>query len=338
MTKVLVYEYISAGADAAADAMPELLAQGRAMRDAVAGDLVSIAGVEVTCVRAANELDITDIHAPELTWCQASPGHDAVAFVRAAAPRYDAVWVIAPETDGVLRALRDAVDASRWIGCDAASLRVASSKSLTVQHLAQARIATPCAWSALSPLQPRAGVWVVKPDDGAGAVGTYIYDDFEAASAAFHMRLAQGERVTFEEWIEGDPLSLSLLCCGGHAELLSVNRQHVSIVRGRLGYEGVTVDAIALDSPAGRDCAMLAARVACTLPGLAGFVGIDVVWHRERGPVVIEINPRVTGAYPGLSARPGAKLAARVLAMRNDAQAGLAAGSTARFRQVCHAA
>ena len=49
------------------------------------------------------------------------------------------------------------------------------------------------------------------------------------------------------------------------------------------------------------------------MPGLRGFVGIDLVWHEERGPVVIEVNPRVTCAYVGLSAALGRNLAAELL-------------------------
>jgi predicted ATP-grasp superfamily ATP-dependent carboligase len=50
------------------------------------------------------------------------------------------------------------------------------------------------------------------------------------------------------------------------------------------------------------------------MPGLRGFAGIDVVWHPSRGPVVIEVNPRLTVAYAGLSAALGGNLAAALLA------------------------
>jgi len=57
----------------------------------------------------------------------------------------------------------------------------------------------------------------------------------------------------------------------------------------------------------------LGRRVARALPGLRGFVGVDLVWHAERGPVAIEVNPRVTCAYAGLSASLGRNLAAELL-------------------------
>ncbi|WP_036019370.1 ATP-grasp domain-containing protein [Paraburkholderia mimosarum] len=334
MTKVLVYEYISAGGDAAAIESPALLAMGRAMRDAVTGDLARVPGVEVTSVCAAGEMAAIAARVPAPTWRVPPRGHDAVAFVREEALRHDAVWVIAPETAGVLAAMCDVVDASRWIGCDAASLRIAQSKRETARRLAQAGIATTRAWAADAPLRPGAPAWVVKPDDGAGAVRTHVYYDLGEAESAFHQRLAAQERVTLEEWVEGDALSLSLLCTQGRAELLSVNWQHIGVAQGRLTYEGVTVGAIALGSLVGHACAELAARVARALPGLAGFVGIDVVWHRERGPVVIEVNPRVTCAYAGLSERLETNLAARVLAAHHEVHLD----PNTAGQQVCHAA
>jgi predicted ATP-grasp superfamily ATP-dependent carboligase len=161
----------------------------------------------------------------------------------------------------------------------------------------------------------------VKPDDGAGAVDALFYRDFRTAEYAFLHRAAAHERVTFEEWVEGDAISLSLLCDYGSAELLSINWQHISIAGGRLRYDGVTVGSITLNSLVGASCRELARRIAAALPGLAGFVGVDVVWHRERGPVVIEINPRATCAYVDLAKRGDLDLAASILATHRAAQA-----------------
>ena len=312
MTRVLLYEYISGGGCADAQAACELLPMGRAMRDAIAADLARVPGVSVTVVADASEIRTVSPSGPSH---YLSPGasSNAIELVRNEARRHDAVWVIAPETDDVLAAFCAAVEASRWIGCDAASIHIAGSKRRTSRHLAQAGIATTRAWSPGVPLRPGPGAWVVKPDDGAGCVDTRFYSDFRAAECAFQRRAASGERVTWEEWVEGDALSLSLLCAQGSAGLLGINRQHIGVTEERVTYDGVSAGVVGLASPTGRACASLASRVAHALPGLAGFVGIDVVLHRDRGPVVIEINPRVTCAYPALSAGQHDNLAARIL-------------------------
>ena len=70
---------------------------------------------------------------------------------------------------------------------------------------------------------------------------------------------------------------------------------------------------LALTDGRGALLAALARRVGRAMPGLRGFVGIDLVWHAQRGPVLIEVNPRVTCAYVGLSQALGRNLAADVI-------------------------
>ena len=78
--------------------------------------------------------------------------------------------------------------------------------------------------------------------------------------------------------------------------------------------EPVPAAPLATGSPRAAVLQALAVRVATALPGLRGFVGIDLVWNERDGPVVIEVNPRVTCAYCGLSALLQRNLAADVLA------------------------
>ncbi|MBP0588488.1 ATP-grasp domain-containing protein [Paraburkholderia sp. LEh10] len=316
MKKILLYEYLSANGGADDYVPAELRMQGRAMRDAVARDLARSGDVALTCVAGHDEALDAGGAGLAIEWCCAPFAIPATRFLAAESRRHDAVWVIAPETGGVLRALCEAVGPARWMGCDAATLHIAGSKRRTARYLALAGIATPRAWSVDAPLDPahNASAWVVKPDDGAGAVDTHVFDDYRIAEYVFLRRAAAQEQVTLEEWISGDTLSLSLLCARGHAELLGINRQHIQTCNGRVAFEGLTANAVALSSPMGAMCKTLAARVARALPGLAGFVGVDLVWHPHRGPVVIEINPRVTCAYPALAGILDTNMAARVVA------------------------
>ncbi|MEP9321685.1 ATP-grasp domain-containing protein [Paraburkholderia phymatum] len=320
MKRILLYEHLSACGDADGGVSAELRMQGRAMRDAVARDLVRSGHIALTCVAGHDEaLDVMEV-SQETDWCRAPFAIPPTRFLAAEARRHDAVWVIAPETGGVLSALCEAVDSARWIGCDAATLHIASSKRRTSRHLAQAGIATPRAWSQSAPLEVacNASAWVVKPDDGAGAVDTRVYRDYRQAEYVFLRRAMSGESVTLEAWIDGDALSLSLLCSRGHMQLLGINRQHIRIDDGQLSYDGVTANAIPPSDDKAATCSALAARIARALPGLAGFVGIDLVWHPQRGPVVIEVNPRVTCAYPALSRMLDFNLGASVVAGHVD--------------------
>ena len=89
---------------------------------------------------------------------------------------------------------------------------------------------------------------------------------------------------------------------------------------GVLTFVGVQIDALPHDDACLADDARIATLrawaqvLARAVPGLRGYVGVDLVWHAQRGPVLIEINPRVTMACVGLSAALGRNLASAVLA------------------------
>jgi predicted ATP-grasp superfamily ATP-dependent carboligase len=318
---VFVYEYLSGGAlgAVATAAAADLLAQGAAMRDAIVADLSRIGGVTITC--AARGADRPP-HGARLHHSEPYPGEDATAYVRRQADAHDVAWVVAPESDGALLALHDAVAPSRWLGCDRRAIEIAGSKRATARHLIAQGIPATQPWEPGS-MPAAAAAWVVKPDDGAGATATQVFRSFAAARADWQ---ARPHAAVLEPWVDGEALSLSLLCRTGSAELLSINRQRIEVdAAGRIAYRGVAVNAIDRDGSRGRALRRLAQRVGAALPGLFGFVGIDVVWHPQRGPVVIEVNPRVTCAYVGLSAALGRNLAAELLQAQRAATGACAA-------------
>lgn len=309
--RIFVYEHLSGGLTGLAAEQHELLAQGLAMRNAMVQDLVRVEGVAVTCAQAAGLAG--DLPAGVKVASPAA-GESAFEFVRRQALAHDLAWVVAPEGEGLLACLRKVVGKQRWLGCDSASIRLASSKSATLEVLARHAIATPFDFFRASEVSR----WVVKPDDGAGAVDTQVFGRLRAALDHLGGRRRAGALATLEPWIEGEPMSLSLLCRGdGQAELLSINRQHIHVAEcGTVSYEGVHANVVDLKAPRASTLRRVAQQVAQAIPGLRGFAGIDVVWHAQRGPVVIEVNPRVTCAYVGLSAtlrRP--QLAAEILAL-----------------------
>ncbi|WP_157055857.1 ATP-grasp domain-containing protein [Candidatus Burkholderia verschuerenii] len=323
MIKIFVFEYLTgggidpdvAGAGSLAD-LSALIVEGRVMRDAIAADLRALPGVAITV--ASSRFEQRD---GAFTYAQA--GEPVTRFVARMAREHDYACIIAPECDGLLLRLHDAVGASRWLGCAKETIRAASSKSATAARLASHGIA---ATAALDPDDARADAsrrWVVKPDDGAGGLDTYVFDDLDAARAEYAARAEAGRSPVLQAWIDGEALSLSLMCGDHGARLVSINRQRIGMSdaddddapRERIvQFDGVDVDCIDRHGPQGRALERLALRVAQAFDGLRGFVGIDVVWHPQQGPVVIEVNPRLTVAYAELSKQGRGELAAELLA------------------------
>ncbi|MBB5462958.1 ATP-grasp domain-containing protein [Paraburkholderia sp. Cpub6] len=324
MTRIFVYEYLTgggidpqlAGPGSLAD-LSALIVEGRVMRDALVAALREFDGVQVTFATSRFETPgAGEAH------CMAAPGESMTAFVARAAREHDYAWVVAPECDGLLLRFHDAVGTARWLGCAKEAIRVASSKSATAACLAAHGIATTPALEPGDPAAQHDGRWVVKPDDGAGGLDTILYERFADACAEYEARAAAARNPVLQAWVDGEPLSLSLICRGDATKLLSINRQQIGLSGGDASgevariveFDGVLVDQIDQHSDMGRALDTLAHRVARAIPGLRGFVGIDVVWHPQLGPVVIEVNPRLTVAYAGLSAARGSGLTRALLA------------------------
>lgn len=317
---VLLLEFLSAGGLAGDPAEAELMPLGVSMRDAMMHDLLALPPTGVrsvgVAVCAAAPLPAFALPDPRVRALQAAPGEDLLAFLAAQARGFDAAWVVAPESGGLLAAceaaVRQAGGPRAWLGSSAWALATSSLKSRTLAALAGQGVATPldAAWAA------QALRWVVKPDDGAGAVATQALADRAAAEALAQRRRSAGEAVTLQPWVEGEALSLSLLC-GRRAELLSLNRQHVAVdAGGAVRFEGVERLCTDGSDPRWPLLQALADATLRALPGLRGFVGIDLVWHPQAGPVAIEVNARVSCAYVGLSRALGRNLAGEVLALR----------------------
>ena len=80
------------------------------------------------------------------------------------------------------------------------------------------------------------------------------------------------------------------------ATLLTANCQQVREVSGRFELEAILVNGI---PDAHVRYAGLARAIADAIPGLWGYAGVDLILT-GNGPVVLEVNPRLTVSYAGL--------------------------------------
>ncbi len=315
--RIFVYETTSADPQCVEAA---LVSQGRSIRNAMLADLAMLDDVVVTCAVS----DAASAGLPPRVQPQVRPRplpdsthrhRQSQAFLRQAARTNDLVWVIAPETDGLLESLRSVVADRQWIGCSRQAIRIAGSKKSTVTRLRAAGIAAPESIEASRASGSLASSgWVVKPDDGCGASGVRLHADLAGALGDREQRRQRHQPTIVEAWVDGEPLSIALLCSAGETEVLSLNRQRISIGEsGMLRFDGVCIGPVP-DERRGQ-LGALAGRLRKALPGLAGIVGVDLVWHPALGPIVIEVNPRLTCAYEGLSAMLGRNIAAELLVL-----------------------
>lgn len=310
--RVFVFEFVTGGGCAGERMLASLMAEGDMMLTAVVRDFVAIDGVEVILCRD-RRLDMLPFPV-EVEWVSDNWQDAWMRCLEIA----DAVLPIAPETDGVLEFLCRAVEASGKLllnsGADAVALT--ASKFATIEHLAAQGIPVVPSWRADSPPPLNSNNLVLKPDVGVGCLdihlvaGTRALGDFLALQPNVADWLVQ-------PYVEGKAASLSLMVGNGCVLLLGVNLQRVAQVDDGFLLLGCIVNGL---TAARTDLIALAQRLYHAIPGLWGYVGVDFVMT-ERGPLVLEVNPRLTTSYVGLSQSTGHNIAALMLRLADGPDA-----------------
>lgn len=260
------------------------------MRDAVLKDFHELQDVQVICTHDCR------LSLPALAHQIIAVEGDAWASWKACIAEADAVLPIAPESGHALLALTDLVIAQGklLLGCGTEGVALASSKLATCEALQLASIDVVPTWPAAGFPAYKFGPCVVKPDDGVGCEGTLVF----TGNKDFRAWLAEVSSVAYvaQPYLPGMPASLSMLCKDGQAWLLSCNQQKIALQDGRFVYTGSVVNGSARYWP---EFDQLAQDIACAIPSLAGYIGVDVIIH-DDGISVLEINPRLTTSYVGL--------------------------------------
>lgn len=329
--KIFVYEHVTGGGMARETPPSSLLHEADLMARTLVDDLRGADDVELITTRDARLAPIPGVRSTPVT-----ARDDLPRILAAAIDECDAVWPTAPETGGVLAQLAESVlERGRGLlGSRPEAVRIAASKYATARALSTAGIPVVDTCAAVGELVPLPGRWVTKPDDGAGAEGVRLADDWQVARE----RLTASAGLVAQPWVEGEALSLSLLMADGAAELLSVNRQLLLVEGDAVALEAIEVNALNDESGA---FAGLGRAVAAAMPGLWGYVGIDLI--RTADSVrVLEVNPRLTTSYCGLGRARGISIARRVLELFASgvltSHPVLPPGSIQRLRlQVSHA-
>ncbi len=278
------------------------------MLKALLADLTAMPEVEVMTTRDAR-LPSGPVGA-EVVWID--PEVEVWTVWASCIQACDAVWLVAPETDGILEKLSRMVvsQGKTLVGCAPDVVALAASKSNTSAALLSAGVQAVPTWRAVEEaLASSAGPWVIKPDDGAGCEDTTYCSDAREMQLAFE-RVALRRSMVIQPFLPGIPASLSMLCRNGRAWLLSANRQDVRLTGHAFVYHGGELNGMAQHWHAFE---ALAGQIAHALPGLAGYVGVDVIVE-DAGPVtVLEINPRLTTSYTAMRAATGVNPARLVL-------------------------
>jgi len=323
MLRVLLYEWCCSGGADAVNREP-IAAEGRAMLEALARDAVRDDALAVTVFDGG----LAGIDLPRtVRRLQVPPGRGLECLLEES-PRHDRVILVAPETDGLLAAHADGVRAvgGRLAGCSGRFIALAADKQATALALAAAGVPVP-AGRLLAAGEPIPAAFhrpaVRKARAGVGCDGLrLIRDDHREDDPA------DGES-RLEAFVPGASVGVSCLCGPLGVRPLPPMRQFYSD-----GDQPRLVGLERFDQPAAsaRGTALaIRAIEACSRaladPGAAaGWVGVDMILgDRDDGRAdrVLEVNPRLTTSFVGLSARSDGSLVRAIIDAAEGREGGL---------------
>ena len=274
------------------------------MRDALLYDLSSLTYHVSTTVDA--RLSIPKYCAECV---RVSTGDDVWQLWKTQMQSADAVWLIAPETDGILHYITQiaALQGKLILGCGLRSIEITSDKLATYLALKQAKLLTLPPYTSQN--WPKGdGSWLAKPNVGAGCEETVCHDD---AENLMHWLVQNDKLLThvIQPYKTGVPASISCVIHNAKAQLLSCNSQLIEINDHRLSYKGSIINGMREHWQAFE---VLANEIASAIPSLAGYVGIDVIVN-NHSVYALEINPRLTTSFAGLREATGANPAELII-------------------------
>ncbi|WP_417385502.1 ATP-grasp domain-containing protein [Gimesia sp.] len=319
---IFVSEYLCSGACELSEAEAGLLNEGTAMLEAVLADLLALPHTQVITGLQQN----LSLKSPEIE--EAIRG-DRLQVFRAATPEQesenfktacqmaDAVLIIAPEFDDLLfRRTQLAVDGGATVaGPDLKTLQLTADKWEFYQWMQDCSLPTIPTCLLSEELSPSAVSvpCLIKHRCGAGGLGLETFENENCLQQRWNDLITAEEQFLLQPFLKGKPLSTVALIRAGQRELFPAGEQQICWEHG-FQYQGGIIPAD-LESSVLTAIDDLVNHVCDLLPGLAGYVGFDILLpdNAPNEPVLVEINPRLTTSYTGYRRLTQDNLAARII-------------------------
>tara|TARA_R110001592_G_scaffold363218_2_gene681526 strand:- start:79031 stop:80101 length:1071 start_codon:yes stop_codon:yes gene_type:complete len=319
---IFVSEYLCSGAWDLTDAESGLLKEGTAMLEAVITDLLALPHFRVMTVlqqtlSLKSPLIVEALRTGRLQIFRAATSQQERENFKTACRLADCVMVIAPEFEDLLSSRTQlALDCGATVaGSALKAIQLTADKWRLFELMQESSIPTIPTWQFSGEL-PRSAVsfpCLIKHRFGAGGLGLETFQNDDCLQKRKNQLRSSEEQFLMQPLLPGKALSTVALIRAGGREYFPVGEQQISWKQG-FRYQGGTI-------PADVDARVLPAisdllnRVCDLLPGLAGYVGFDILLPEDapHEPVLVEINPRLTTSYTGYRRLTFDNLAARLI-------------------------
>ena len=287
---ILIFEYITGGGMVGEGLPASLVKEGELMLHAVANDFAEIDNTQVS-VLLDYRLRNTKQKFNEII---VSSEQSYTQVIEKVASNIDALLIIAPETDSILTNLCKKYAQFEFLLLNSSyqSIALMSDKLKSFQYLRSFGISQIPSYTLKNITSIQAEKLILKPRDGVGCEGVRMINSSDDINEV--LTGVNQDSYFVQPYLNGVSASLSLLCCEGMCELLSVNKQ--ILIEKNNCLELIQCKVNAFERGAFID---FSEKLISTLPELKGYVGVDVLIDGNE-IYLIEINPRLTTSYVGL--------------------------------------
>lgn len=275
---LLVFEY----ATATGIQDPSILIEGKSMLEALLQDLWEF---KPSYLIFENFTDLLDYPNPIIL------REDLYSWVEENASEFDAALFIAPEENMELYKLTRLLESEgvQIMGSASEAVLICSDKRETYNAL-KGRV--PLIETYELDDVNFTGKMVVKPIDGVACQGIKIIESSEELEKVI---VSSDPRMIVQNFVEGEPVSVSILSNGETALPLSLNKQNIEYNDSTLEYNGGITP---FEHEMAADALSVAKRAVESIEGLRGYVGVDLILSDKI--YVVELNSRITTPYIAL--------------------------------------
>lgn len=311
LMKLFLYELVSAGG-LGPNTPESLRAEGFGMLSALVSDFASLPDVQTLTLLDEALPGVVGHH------CRRVPPESEEAAFHEMVRQADAVVVIAPEFADLLLGRSRAVRAAgkHLLGCQPEAIALCGDKLRLADLWQHHGVPSPPTRVFDDRVEPSNLSYpaVLKPRHGAGSQATFLVPQANALPQIWTEARTETPHEPFilQPHAPGLPASVSFLAGPAGLTPLLAGVQRLSD-DGRFRYLGGTMP---LEPGVSARAVRLASLALAAVPGLLGFVGVDLVLGPDPDGSTdhaIEINPRVTTSYLGLRRLSHTNLAAALL-------------------------
>lgn len=303
--KILIFEYSTGGGFIKQELPQPLVNEGEIMLSSLIEDLLAIKDIELLVPRDCRLPLHKFLNNDALTLINIAPEYDINNTLAGLVKQCDALWPIAPETDNALYHLSRLVEASeaKLLSSPAQMIKLAGDKMATCKHLKvhDIPVVATFMFEQFLALKQNYQSLIIKPINSAGCAGV-------RRLKSIHKQENNLDGYIVQPFVAGRTLSLSCIFYNGVGELICVNQQLIKQCDGQFKLMGCVVN-ISIDW---QMYSTLVKQIASAMPTLWGYVGIDLI-ESAQGPLILELNPRLTTSYAGIRAALGVNVGACVI-------------------------